>query len=67
MDRKALHDRLDQVTRQHKAIEAQLDMELVNNQRAIQSREALRLGKLRTNIMRRLRSVLKELMPRREG
>jgi len=49
------------------AIEAQLDMELVNNQRAIQSREALRLGKLRTNIMRRLRSVLKELMPRREG
>lgn len=49
------------------AIEAQLDVELLNNQRAIQSRESLRLGKLRTDIMRRVRSILRQQMPRGEG
>jgi hypothetical protein len=45
------------------AIEAQLDMQLVNNQRMVQERELLRLGKLRTAIMRRIRSVVKEQFP----
>ena len=48
-------------------IESTLDMELVHNQRAVQAREALRLGKVRASIMRRVRSVLKEQMPRAEG
>ena len=46
------------------AVEAQLDMELVNNQRAIQERESIRLLKLRTGILRRVRSVLKDFMPK---
>ena len=49
------------------AIEAQLDMSLVNNQRAIQSREALRLGKLRATILRQIRSTLRDFMPREEA
>ena len=52
--------------RVRRSIEAQLDMALVNNQRAIQSREALRLGKLRASIMRRVRAVLREQMPAEE-
>ena len=49
------------------SIESSLDMALVNNQRAVQAREALRLGKLRAGIMRRVRSILREQMPRAEG
>ncbi len=48
-------------------IEAQLDMSLVNNQRAIQSREALRLGKLRATILRQIRSTLRDVLPREEA
>jgi hypothetical protein len=49
------------------AVEAQLDMSLVNNQRAIQSREALRLGKIRATILRQIRSTLREFLPREEA
>ena len=42
-------------------------MGLINNQRAIQSRETLRLGKLRANIMRQIRSVLRQFMPHDES
>ena len=49
------------------AIEAQLDMSLVNNQRALQSREALRLGKLRASILRQIRATLRDFMPREEA
>ncbi len=45
------------------AIEAQLDMNLVNNQRAIQTREALRLGNLRASILRQIRSTLRDFLP----
>jgi hypothetical protein len=48
------------------AIEAQLDMERVNNQRAVQERESLRLAKLRTKIMRQVRKLLRETLPRGE-
>jgi hypothetical protein len=48
------------------AIEAQLDMELLHNQRAVQERESLRLAKLRTRIMQSVRTMLKEIMPREE-
>ena len=48
------------------AIEAQLDMRLVHNQRAIQTREALRLGKLRATILRQIRSTLRDFMPKEE-
>lgn len=45
------------------SIEACLDMALVNNQRAIQAREALRIGKLRAAIMRQMKTILRELLP----
>jgi hypothetical protein len=45
------------------AIAAQLDMQMLANQRAVQSREALRLGKLRAEVMRRIRPVLRQQMP----
>jgi hypothetical protein len=45
------------------AVEAQLDMKLIHNQRAVQERESLRLAKLRTQIMRQVRTVLKEMLP----
>jgi len=45
------------------AIEAQLDMKLIHNQRAVQERESLRLAKLRTRIMQAVRTMLKEIMP----
>jgi len=48
------------------AVEAQLDVELVNNQRAVQDRESLRLAKLRTRIMRQVRMLLREILPRGE-
>ena len=49
------------------AIEASLDMALVHNQRAVQAREALRLGKLRAQVMRRVRQILRQQMPRAGG
>ncbi len=49
------------------AIEAQLDMNLVNNQRAIQTRETFRLGKLRASILRQIRSTLRDFLPPEEA
>jgi hypothetical protein len=45
------------------AIETQLDMKLIHNQRTVQERESLRLAKLRTRIMQAVRTMLKEMMP----
>ena len=44
-------------------IESELDMALLNNQRAIQDREAMRLGKIRVQIMRSIRSIVRGLRP----
>ncbi len=53
--------------RVRESIEAHLDMTLVNNQRALQSREALRLGKLRASILRQIRTTLRDFMPSEEA
>jgi hypothetical protein len=58
-------DLLERAVRE--AIEAQLDMALLHNQRAIQDREAMRLGKIRVQIMRSIRTLLRDLRPEKPG
>ena len=48
------------------SIESRLDMALVNNQRTLADREGLKLTRVRTAIMRKVRPILKDLVPKRD-